>query len=818
MGFKIAGFFAYPVIMIAVLLSGCRGNVGAANVQPSASPELTESPTDLNLGNVPVSHSSAAQTVLVSNISASPITVSRIAVSGPFVLTGTAFPKTLNTGESITLNVSFTPSASGTANGNLNIISTAKNSPSTVTLKGSGVSSSSSPLALNVSPASLSFGSVALKATSSAQSVSVSNSSSNAIAISNIEVSGPFALTGSALPKTLSSGQSMTLDVSFTPSASGTASGSLNIVSNAQNSPSVVTLKGSATSSSNPLNLTVSPASLSFGTAAVSGSSADQTVTVSNNSSGAITVSNVAVAGPFVLASTSLPATLESGQSLSLNVAFAPKAAGAASGSLTINNSGESAGSVTLAGTAIACNTVLEPGDNLAAIVSASAANTTFCFNPGIYRMTTGINPKTNDDFIGLSPGAVLNGSQPVTSWTQSGKYWIASNQAQVIAQNTQVCAVSTSTACQFSDALFLDNEPLNRVMSLSEVVSGTFYRDYESKQIYIADNPTGHSMESIVCSHPLNADGGGANGVIIQGLTIEKFAGDVGGAVQGLSTWTIQNNEVRLNHGDGIGASGKILGNYSHNNGQFGLEGGYASTAMDAENNEFAFNNWASFLNGGGAKFEYATNLIVRNNYSHDNSGPGLITDGDSANVLYELNHTKNNWNAGIQHEISWNAIIRNNLLEDETVANPTSSNSSLWAHSAIRILNSSNVEIYGNTITNSSNGICGVLDTRGDSSHSPHTGQPYLLQNLDVHDNTFSAITYDAAGIVRSSSFDTSVYTSWNNHFAGDSYDLADPSGSIFIWMDSSGKHAYVTVTWAAWQAFGNDVEGSLQLLNSN
>ncbi|MGA8555749.1 MAG: choice-of-anchor D domain-containing protein, partial [Candidatus Acidiferrales bacterium] len=623
-----------------------------------------------------------------------------------------------------------------------------------MTLKGSGVSSSSSssPLDLNVSPASLSFGSVALKATSSAQSVSVSNNSSSAITLSNIEVSGPFALTGTALPKTLSSGQSMTLDVSFTPSASGTASGSLNIVSNAQNSPSVVTLKGSATSSSNPLNLTVSPASLSFGTTAVSGSSADQTVLVSNNSSGAITVSNVAVSGPFVLASTSLPETLESGQSLSLNVTFAPKAAGAASGSLTINNSGQSAGSVTLAGTAIACNTVLEPGDNLAAIVSASAANTTFCFSPGIYRMTTGINPKTNDDFIGLSPGAVLNGSQPVTSWTQSGKYWVASNQAQLIAQNTQVCSVSTSTACQFSDALFLDNKPLNRVMSLSGVVSGTFYRDYTSKQIYIADNPTGHSMESIVCSHPLNADGGGANGVIIQGLTIEKFAGDVGGAVQGLSTWTIQNNEVRLNHGDGIGASGKILGNYSHNNGQFGLEGGYASTAMDVENNEFAFNNWANFLNGGGAKFEYATNLIVRNNYSHDNSGPGLITDGDSANVLYELNHTKNNWNAGIQHEISWNAIIRNNVLEDETVANPTSSNSSLWAHSAIRILNSSNVEIYGNTITNSSNGICGVLDTRGDSSHSPHTGQPYLLQNLDVHDNTFSAITYDAAGIVRS------------------------------------------------------------------
>jgi len=90
----------------------------------------------------------------------------------------------------------------------------------------------------------------------------------------------------------------------------------------------------------------------------------------------------------------------------------------------------------------------------------------------------------------------------------------------------------------------------------------------------------------------------------------------------------------------------------------------------MNVQGNEFAFNNWANFLNGGGSKFEYATNLIVRNNYSHDNYGPGFHTDADSLNVLYEYNHTKNNVNAGLQHEISWDAIIRYNLFEDETAA----------------------------------------------------------------------------------------------------------------------------------------------------
>ena len=32
-----------------------------------------------------------------------------------------------------------------------------------------------------------------------------------------------------------------------------------------------------------------------------------------------------------------------------------------------------------------------------------------------------------------------------------------------------------------------------------------------------------------------------------------------------------------------------------------------------------------------GGAKFEYATDLIVRNNFAHDNNGAGPHTDGDS-------------------------------------------------------------------------------------------------------------------------------------------------------------------------------------------
>jgi len=810
----VAAGFAIQLFFLA-MLSSCAGYTSTKVTQPSVDLALALSTTSLSFGNVTVNSSSVAQSATVSNNSTGTITVSAITVSGPFTSAGNVLPTTLNPGESVTFNVIFKPSASGAASGSLTINSSAKNSPSVVSLAGTGVSTSVAGN-LTISPSSLTFGTELVSNSSPAESISVSNNSTGTIRVNAITVSGPFTSGGNTLPTTLNQGESMTFNVIFKPSASGAANGSLTINSTAHNSPSVVALTGTGVSTPAQGNLNISPSNLSFGTEPVSSSSPAQSILVSNNGTGSITVSSVGVSGPFAVTGGSSPVTLNAGQSLTLNATFAPNSAGAATGSVTINSTGgNSPATVTLAGTGATCDTMISPGENLPQIVSAHPEGTTFCFNAGVYRMTTYMLPKSNDVFLGLSPAADLNGSQLVTSWMQSGSYWAASNQPQLIPQTSDDCLSSTSIACQFADAVFLDNKPLNRVMSLADVVPGTFYRDYGSRQIYIADDPAGHSLEAIVCSRPFLANGTGADGVTIQGLTIEKFAGDTSGAVQGGATWTIQGNEVRLNHGDGIYASGNILGNYSHDNGDFGLEGGFASTAMNVQGNEFAFNNWANFLNGGGAKFEFATNLVVRNNYSHDNNGAGFHTDGDSAFVLYEYNHTKNNTNAGIQHEISWDAVIRYNVLEDETAVFPQYESTSTWANYAIGILNSSNVQIYGNTMTNCVNGVSGVLAVRShNSAYGPHAGQPYLLQNLDVHDNTFTQISNSAAGVVKASNYDNSVYTNWNNHFTNDSYILADPSGLNFTWMDSSGKHAYAAYTWTQWQSFGNDAQGTLQL----
>jgi hypothetical protein len=98
--------------------------------------------------------------------------------------------------------------------------------------------------------------------------------------------------------------------------------------------------------------LTVSPQSLAFGNVLI-GTSAKQTVTLSNSSSTSITVSSIGITGTgFSQTGPTLPLTLSSGQSSSASVTFAPQNSGSVSGALQIgSNASNPSVSVALSGT-----------------------------------------------------------------------------------------------------------------------------------------------------------------------------------------------------------------------------------------------------------------------------------------------------------------------------------------------------------------------------------------------------------------------------------------------------------------------------------
>jgi len=148
----------------------------------------------------------------------------------------------------------------------------------------------------------------------------------------------------------------------------------------------------------------------------------------------------------------------------------------------------------------------------------------------------------------------------------------------------------------------------------------------------------------------------GSAADVTISGLTVEKYAipaqfGAIGDQYPG-PNWTVTNNEVRWNHGTGIAliSSSQATLNYCHHNGEKGIGG--AGTNILVEGNQVSFNNWAGFdptWEAGGMKFALTTNLIVRRNSVHDNSGPGIWADVGNINTLIESNVVINNTGAGI-------------------------------------------------------------------------------------------------------------------------------------------------------------------------
>src|SRR6476646_8886876 len=72
---------------------------------------------------------------------------------------------------------------------------------------------------------------------------------------------------------------------------------------------------------------------------------------------------------------------------------------------------------------------ILNPGDNVSAIVNAASAGATFYFEPGVYRGVS-LSPKDGQTFVGAQ-GAILNGSTKLTDWTQSGNLWVVGGQTQ---------------------------------------------------------------------------------------------------------------------------------------------------------------------------------------------------------------------------------------------------------------------------------------------------------------------------------------------------------------------------------------------------
>lgn len=300
---------------LAISLSG-TGTTGGG---------LAANPASENFGSVAVG-STGTVSVTLSNTGTSAVSITAHSIAGAgFTLTGWSAPASLNAGQTTSFTVTFAPTTAGAASGSVSVTSDAPGSPLTIALSGTG-----SQAQISANPASVAFGNVVV-GNSNSQPIKLQNNGNAALTFSKIAMAGTgMTITGLSTSTTIAAGGSTTFNAVFTPTAATTVNGSITLTTNGAPSPLTISLSGTGVAATQIL--TANPASLSFGTVNVNGSS-QLTSALTNNGNSNVVVSGVTVTGAgFSANGISNGTTLTPGQSATLTVTFAPASAGAVNG------------------------------------------------------------------------------------------------------------------------------------------------------------------------------------------------------------------------------------------------------------------------------------------------------------------------------------------------------------------------------------------------------------------------------------------------------------------------------------------------------
>ncbi len=332
------------------------------------------SSTSLSFGNQPQGSISASKAVTLFNQGNQPLTVTNLAPTGAdanqFALqSNNCDSNSIAGGASCTINVVFAPQGTASYQAEIDIIDNSGGltaAKQVIALTGTGVAAS--PIA-NLSPASLTFGTLAVATTSGPQPITLRNLGSAALTLSQLTFTGSdaasFAVapTGTTCPigSTVAIGANCLVQIVFAPQTSGAKSATVNFIDNASGSPQSISLSGMAIAPT----LQISPSPLTFAAQSVGTASPSQTITLSSTGTSSVTINGITVTGPNAAdfsENGNCSAVLDAGASCQLIVIFKPVAAGNRSASISISdNAAGNPHSVPVNGTATQAAVSLSP-------------------------------------------------------------------------------------------------------------------------------------------------------------------------------------------------------------------------------------------------------------------------------------------------------------------------------------------------------------------------------------------------------------------------------------------------------------------------
>ncbi|MGP8225142.1 MAG: choice-of-anchor D domain-containing protein, partial [Terracidiphilus sp.] len=300
--------------------------------------QVTLSPTTLAFGTVVVNNP-VAKTVTLTNNQGSSLTITSI-TGLPAAYTQSSVANSCTpglvvvSGGNCVITLSLTATTTGAQPGTISVNDDATTSPQSFTVSANAIA----PVVL--SPSSLTFAAQQVGTTSTpAKTVTLTNEQIVVLNISGVTITGPnssdFNVTTTCplVPASLAASGNCPLQVTFTPSASGVRTATLNVNDDAPGSPQTIPLTGSGSAP-----VTVLPGLLTF-TAPVGSTSAYQTVTIANASSGSVQFTSLLLSGDFIQTSTScgtLPFTLAAGANCRVSLEFNPSIGGTRDGQLQV--------------------------------------------------------------------------------------------------------------------------------------------------------------------------------------------------------------------------------------------------------------------------------------------------------------------------------------------------------------------------------------------------------------------------------------------------------------------------------------------------
>jgi hypothetical protein len=225
----------------------------------AGSSPVTLSPSSLNFSSQAVGTSSTAQTVTLSNAGSTPLTVSSIVASAQYAQTNNcpSSPSAVAAGGSCTINITFSPAAAGTITGAVTISDSAIGSPQQIGLTGTGWAAAP---AVSLSSASLAFAGQALNTTSPPQTVTLTNTGTGPLTVTTIAAGVPYGQNNNCTISSIPVSGSCTINVTFSPTATGTQTGTVTIMDNAAGSPHTISLFGTGVAATFAISGVISPA------------------------------------------------------------------------------------------------------------------------------------------------------------------------------------------------------------------------------------------------------------------------------------------------------------------------------------------------------------------------------------------------------------------------------------------------------------------------------------------------------------------------------------------------------------------------------